>query len=89
MVLGLNWSGELEMFPGHDVVVSPGPVRLNWIQIAYKPLLDVRQNPSRDTNFPSYRKCHLKQANKKITVCSPQPTQDKDKDKDYSVLCSC
>ena len=43
-------------YPGKSgfPIVSPGGDRLIWIPNS-KPCLDVRQNPSRDTHFPSYR----------------------------------
>merc|ERR1712173_214267 len=47
-------------YPGKSgfPIVSPGRDRLIWISNS-KPCLDVRQNPSRDTHFPSYGRCPL------------------------------
>ena len=47
--------------------VSPGSDWLIWIP-KYKPCLDMRQNPSRDTHFPSYGRLPLPKPNNK-TKC--------------------
>ena len=47
-------------YPGKSgfPIVSPGRGRLIWISNR-KPCLDMRQNPSKDTHFPSYGKRSL------------------------------
>ena len=53
-------------YPGKSgfPIVSPGRGRLIWIPNS-KPCLDVRQNPSRDTHFPSYGRRPLPKTKKK------------------------
>ena len=63
--------------PGRDrplsgfPIVSPGRDRpLSGFPIC-KPCLDVRQNPSRDTHFPSYGRCPLPKPKQVIEASSP------------------
>ena len=57
-------------YPGESgfPIVSPGRDRpLSGFPIC-KPCLDVRQNPSRDTQFPSYGRGPLQNQNQKLSM---------------------
>ena len=57
-------------YPGESgfPIVSPGRDRpLSGFPIC-KPCLDVRQNPSRDTHFPSYGRCPLAKSKKHVVL---------------------